>query len=624
LASRSAKRRETGGSADGRADYRDSDGGTTGRRHTRPAAGPKAWRRSPLLLVVAVVVAMVALNVWWYWTYRRGFPLHVDESGYTAFALAQAQAFHRSGLSGLLHSVETQQTVFGPLIPFLTVPLEVVAGQGIGNGFLVILAFYALLVFVTYDLARRLVSARLAALAAVIVATAPEVLTYARAYYFALPAAALLAAAMACFLRSEGLTRRGWALAGGFMLGLSLLSRTQMLAAVPCVLAAAFVQAVFVTGRDRRRRITNLLGAALVAVGVAATWYGRNFGDAVAYLRGTRFRTSIPTPDKYHLTPLLRFVVQIVDTTQLPVGIVLIGATALAVTQAWRRHGLRGTSKRHARGEWFRHPPNADAAFLTMVSVALIVVFATSELLSGVYPVGVWLLVVPILVPLAMVGLASLGGRLRRSLVALLAVLAVFNVVMVSGLAPGLAEVRTVGPDALGPLTVTDGRQFLQQLFAHFTAGQTPGELPSSYRRLPPLQRSLAAWMLSYAAARGEPAVVFVAGGESRFLNVNDFGLADRLLESGGLLYTGRVDLPPSASLQQYCPVLDDPRFGLPDFLAIHRVASGASKRPLPVSPAETRAETFGFRPIRVVDLPDGPTLIYWRSREAVPTNCPR
>ena len=206
--------------------------------------------RSPLALVIVVVVAMVGLNLWWYWAYRRGFPRQIDESGYTAFALAQSQALHRSGLSGLLHTVETQQTVFGPLVPFLTVPLELVAGQRIGNGYVVILAFYALLVFATYDLARRLVSPGLAALAAVIVATAPEVLTFARAYYFAVPAAALLAAAVACFLRSDGLTRRGWALAGGFILGLALLSRTQMLAAVPCVFAAAFVLAVIASFRS--------------------------------------------------------------------------------------------------------------------------------------------------------------------------------------------------------------------------------------------------------------------------------------------------------------------------------------------------------------------------------------
>ncbi len=567
------------------------------------------------------MVAMVGLNLWWYWAHRRGFPMHIDESGYTAFALAQSQAFHRSGLSGLLHSFESQQTVFGPLIPLLTVPLEVVAGQRVGNGFLVILGFYAVLVLGTYDIARRLVSARLAALAAVIVATAPAVVTFARAYYFALPAAALLAAAVACFLRSEGLRRTAWALAGGFMLGLALLSRTQMLAAVPCVLAAAFVQAVFVADRDRRRRIMNLVGAVFVAIAVAATWYGRNFGDAVGYLRGTRYRTSTPTPDAYHLTPLLRFMGQIVDTTQLPVGIVLIGATVLAVTRA--RHRRRLAPQHHDGWAWLRHPPTSDASFLAMVGAALIVVFATSEFVSGVYPIGVWLLVVPILVPLAVVGLASLDGRVRTRLAAVLAGLAVFNVVMLSGFAPGLAEVRSVGPDALGPLTVTDGRQFVQQAWAHFTAGNTPGELPSSFRRLPGLQRRITAWMLSYAAGRGQPAVVFVAGGESRFLNINDLALADRLLERRGLLITGRVDLPASASLRRYCPWFDDPRRGLPDFLTIHRDTNRPS-RPVRPSPAEQRVEAFGFRVIRVVELPDGPTRIYWRSQGAVPRRCPR
>jgi 4-amino-4-deoxy-L-arabinose transferase-like glycosyltransferase len=611
---------DNGGVGDGDPDRGDQP---EGQHPNRPAAScTKAWWRSPLALVIVAVVAMLGLNLWWYGAYRRGFPLHIDESGYTAFALAQFQALQRSGLSGLLHSVETQQTVFGPLVPFLTVPLEVVAGQRIGNGYLVILAFYVLLVLATYDLARRIVSPGLAALAAVVVATAPEVLTFARAYYFAVPAAALLAAAVACFLRSEGLTRTPWALAGGLMLGLALLSRTQMLAAVPCVLAAAFVPAVIITDRDRARRLANLAGAAVVATGVAATWYGRNFGDAVGYLRGTRFRTGTPTPDAYHLAPLLRFVGQIVDTTQLPVAVILLGVAALAVAQGWRRTVSGGATPRHERRAWLRRPDDADRCFLLLVVAALIVVFATSELISGAYPIGVWLLVLPILVPLAMVGLASLSGRLRRSLAALLAVLAVFNVVMVSGFAPGLAEVRTVGAGSLGPLVVTDGRQFVQQLWAHFPAGP-PGKLPDSFRRLPSLQHSLTAWLLRYAAGQGQQPVVFVAGGESRFLNINDLALADRLLERHGLLITGRVDVPAAASLGRYCPWLDDPRLGLPNFVTIHRDTKLASVRPGRPSPAEARVEAFGFRIIRVVELPDGPTRIYWRSQGSVPKRCP-
>ena len=565
---------------------------------------------------------MVGLNLWWYWAYRRGFPLQIDESGYTAFALAQYQALQRSGLSGLLHSVETQQTVFGPLVPFLTVPLEIIAGQRIGNGYLVILAFYVLLVLATYDLARRLVSPGLAALGAVIVATAPEVLTFARAYYFAVPAAALLAAAVACLLRSEGLIRTRWALAGGFILGLALLSRTQMLAAVPCVLGAAFVQAVLLTDRDRVRRLANLVGAAVVATAVAATWYGRNFGDAVGYLRGTRFRTATPISATYRVTSLLRFAGQIVDTTQLPVAMILIGVAALAVARGWRRSVSARTSP-PGRRAWLRRPDDADRCFLLLVVAALIVVFAVAEFAVGEPPIGVWLLVVPILVSLAMVGLAALTSRLRRSLAGLLAVLAVVNVVMVSGFAPGLAQVRTVDAGAIGPLTLTDGRQFVQQLWAPFPAGP-PGQLPGSFRRLPDLQRSTATWLLRYTARQGQRPVVFAVSGDSRFFNINDLALADRLLEGRGLLITGRVDVPAAASLGRYCPWLDDPRRGLPNFLTIHRGTKLASKRPGRPSPAETRVEAFGFRVVRTVELPDGPMLIYWRSQGSVPKRCPR
>jgi hypothetical protein len=579
------------------------------------------WRWSPFALVLVVVVAMVALNLWWWLSYRRGFPLHIDESGYTAFALAQTQALHRSGLGGLLHSVETQQTVFAPLVPFLTVPLEVIAGQRIGNGYVVILGFYALLVLVTYDIARRVVSPRLAAVGAVVVAAAPEVLTFARAYYFALPAAALLAAAVACFLRSEVLTRTPWVLAGGFVLGLAVLSRTQMLAAVPCVLAAGSVQALALRDRYRPQRLANLGGAALVAALVAATWYGRNFGDAVGFLRGTRFRAGTPVSGSFHVHSILRFLGQVVNTTQLPVAIVLLGATIGALTRFSRRTRFSRARRSTERWRWPRGPKDAERSFLLLTATALIVVFAAAEFAVGVFPAGIWLLVVPILVPLALVALGTLTSRIRHALGALLVVLSVVNVAMVSGMAPSLATVRTIGAGPVGSLTITDGRQFIQQSFGSFPAG-SPGQLPDSYQRLPALQRSTTAWLVNYAAERGQRPVVFAVGGESRFLNINDLALADRLRERRGLLITGRVDVPAAAPVARYCPWLDDPRRGLPNFLTIHHGRTPPSRREPPL-PAETRAERFRFRLVQVVELPDGPTFIYWRSQALAPKRCP-
>jgi hypothetical protein len=222
-----------------------------------------------------------------------------------------------------------------------------------------------------------------------------------------------------------------------------------------------------------------------------------------------------------------------------------------------------------------------------------------------------------------MEGLASLSDQLRLSLGGLLVTLAICNGVMVSSVAPALAEVRTVDTGAFGPLTITDGRQLVQRTWAPFDSGP-PGRLRGSLRRVPRLQRGITAWMLGYASRRGQQPVVFAVGSESRFLNINDLLLNDRLIEHRGLLATGRFELATTSSIGHYCAWLDDPRLGLPNLATIHRdILSGLRDRAAP-SPAERRVAKLGFRVVRTVDLPDGPTLIWWRSQAAVPTSCPR
>lgn len=194
--------------------------------------------------------------MWWYWSHRRGFPLFIDEAGYTAVALDHVHALRHAGLHGLFDSVQNHG-VHAPLVPVLTIPLEVLFGEHIGNGFLVIAAFHGVLVGATYALARRFMQPWPSALSALIVALAPEVLTFSRTYYFAVPSAALFILAVLCLLRSEALDRPAWALAGGAALGLAVLTRTLMLALVAGPLLAVFVQAMSREG-SRGRRIVVL------------------------------------------------------------------------------------------------------------------------------------------------------------------------------------------------------------------------------------------------------------------------------------------------------------------------------------------------------------------------------
>jgi hypothetical protein len=132
----------------------------------------------------------------------------------------------------------------------------------------------------------------------------------------------------------------------------------------------------------------------------------------------------------------------------------------------------------------------------------------------------------------------------------------------------------------------------------------------------------LTVWAIRYAARAGQRPVIFVAGGESRFLNINDFLLADRVLESRGTVIVGRVDLLAGAAIARYCDWLDNPRHGLPNFVTTHRDRSRPQEHVRPL-PTEDRLRRLGFRVVRTVVLPDGPTLIWWRSQAHVPRSCP-
>lgn len=238
-------------------------------------AGRRLTRATVSVLAGALLLA--AFNAWWYTSHRRGLPLFIDESGYTAYALDHLRALEHDGLRGLVKSVENR-SVQAPLVPLLTVPALRVLGEGIGAGFAVVAAFYALLIVGSYAVARRLLDPWPSALVALVVATTPYVVTFSRMYYFAVPAAAFFMVAIWCFLRSDALARPAWAVGGGAALGLAVLTRTMVLSLVVGILGAILVQAV-ARGDGLRRRLLTLGAATAVTVAVAATWYAKNFAN---------------------------------------------------------------------------------------------------------------------------------------------------------------------------------------------------------------------------------------------------------------------------------------------------------------------------------------------------------
>lgn len=553
--------------------------------------------------MVAGAVVLVALNVWWYWSHRRGFPLHIDESGYTAFALEHTHALRHDGIVGLVRSVE-EHSVHAPLVPVLTVPLELILGEHIGNGFLVVAAFYGLLVVLTYVLARQLVRPWLAALAALVVATAPDVLTFARAYFFAVPAAAVFTAAICCLLRSDGLRRLGWALAAGVLLGVALLTRTMMLALAAGPLVAALVQGI-AHGGELRRRLLTFAAAAVTAAAVAATWYARNAGDAVGFLLGTRFRGPTATHGvDWHLSG--RDIWELVATVQLPLALLLTGVAVAGVVV-----GVRSRRSRRSRRGELRRLLGTNAAVLVLVVLEGLTAFSVADT-----SLGQWLPLVPAMVTLALLALASLPrAAVRTTLACAVIVLSVVNIVMFSDVWPWLGEPRTVSAGAAGELPVTDGRVYVDRFFPGLVDSGRPGRFPDAWRRWPRWHRQLTGWMKAFAAQHGQRAVVVTAGNESRLLNLNDVLMSDRLSDDKQSVITGRFFVERDTSRERIRRYVDDSRYGVPNF-----VITFDTPRDLgPTDRVESVLRDRGYRIMRTASVPDGTVRVWWRSQADAP-----
>src|SRR5579859_4378631 len=158
-----------------------------------PALTIRLWR--PWLSLVGVVILTVMLHLIWLYRFRFGYITEWDESGYISIALNNTNALHSGGPAMLISSFENQGHE-APLVPLVTVPFHLLFGPGIDQSLIVIPMFFALLVLATFGVARQICGESWAVLSALCVACIPAVIDYSRLYHFAVPAAALLMAAL--------------------------------------------------------------------------------------------------------------------------------------------------------------------------------------------------------------------------------------------------------------------------------------------------------------------------------------------------------------------------------------------------------------------------------------------
>jgi hypothetical protein len=555
------------------------------------------------VVVAAIVVATVVLHVVWLIRFRRGYVTEWDESGYLQFALSNFDALHDEGLWTFAKTVGGRDT-FGPLLPFVTSLLYPIVGRGVFGSLLVLPLFYGALVAASYGLARRLVPAAWAVVAAFSVAAVPAVIDYTRLFHFALPATACMTAALWALVRSDGLRNARWAIAFGLFVGLMLLSRTVTVAFAPGLVLASGVQ-LFVT--PFRLWLRNILVAAAAALAVAGPWYLVNarsvydnlvatgYGEAAA-----QYGRDYPVASWGFWTKELRLDLSYL---WLPLAAILFLCFATAVTYyVLHTRGLRPSRPHSIK----------TASVLALVIVVIEGYLAlTSSRNEGTAFALPWL---PALVVLAVAAAASIPTRaIRAGLASLLVVAGLAAVLSKSGWVPPLAAMRNASVPGLGEVVMTDGRGLIQDEVQGdgYDIGPVTEPLPDIHRGWLPLAEDVMGWSLQHAEQRGEP-LNLMLGMDDRIFGNSRLILAAQLRYQRFQLVDYLHPFPDGDTVASYRHQLLFPK-------RVNAIITGAppvNGSTVSRSRAEAAARSLGFARERSFTMPDGRTIwIWWRER---------
>lgn len=565
-------------------------------------------------LVVGVgVLILVAIDVWWFVTYRHGFPLDVDEAGYTTIGVIDYLGLKGGGLHGWWEAIQTQ-TPNAPLAPALA-SLLLVVKPGVLDGFAVLTGFVVLLAFATYGIGERMAGPRLGAFAALITASLPGTFIFAREYIFALPVAALLTCAVFALLRSDGLRLRRWAIACGAALGLMLLARTMAIAFVPGVLVAATV-VLLVRGRgDLPKRFLNLGLVVVAGAAVAATWYWRNLQPVIDYLTSYGYGEQSKLYGAEHSLlswARLHTVAErmIYDDLLVPIAaLMFVGLLAVAAVAVKR---LLDSGDR--REELVRLA-GTDTLSVFIVFAAGYAALTSSQ--NGgdgfTFPISV------LLPPLAVIALRLFRLAIAPVL-ALLGVITALNVAASSDIWDGVSKSRPVEVPGFGEMPWTNGTPHAVGAIRVQVPG-SPSHFDERDHGWTRVDEALAGLLLEPIGPEGQQPLTAFAS-RNRVISTNSVQLA-AVLKFHRTIPFSQLNAEPNDSVATYTRELG-PEFGLPSVLITMSRNTEDFPPLVTQSYAETAAKRLGFRRIRKIMLPDGRYLYVWLKEAPNPAPSPR
>ncbi|HEX5593296.1 MAG TPA: glycosyltransferase family 39 protein [Solirubrobacterales bacterium] len=566
-------------------------------------------RPIPDLLLLAAIAVLFAWHVVWLARFSFGYVTEWDESGYISIALRNSRALTSDGPFSLISTV-LDQGVQAPFVPLSAVPFNVVFGSGVDASLLVEPTFFALLLLATYAVARRLTTPWWALLAAIVVGTAPVVSDYTRIFHFSVPAAAFLVSALWALMKSEGLTRRRWAVACGLLLGLMVLSRSMTIGYLPGFAAAAALPILF--GDERRERLVNFVLLCLSGAVLAGLWYLPNAGSVGSYLLnfgyGAESEAYGAQHSKLSVAYWTREIGAVFDELYFPLGVALaLGAiAALASALVGRRPG------RPTREE-IEDRLATDAALAAVIVLEGYVALTSSKNQGTAFALP-WL---PILIVLVCAAVARVRWRsVKVAAVAVFIAVAVFNFGMKSGFVPGLGDPRTADVPLLGETPVSDGRGIVEAEVegAGYPAGSPTEPMPQLQKEWLPFAGDLAAWVTRYSERKGEePNLGW--GFDDLLLNNTRVALGSELELHRELPTVFLKPFPDGDSAASYRAQLEEADSNL---LVVGERGPGVTGIHLSRRRVEAAGRQLGFSPVHSLTAPDGREVtVWWRGPNA-------
>ncbi|HET7417580.1 MAG TPA: glycosyltransferase family 39 protein [Solirubrobacterales bacterium] len=547
---------------------------------------------------------LAALNAWWVVKYRHGYPLDIDEAGYTTIALNDYFGLQNGGIHGWWDTIQIQAP-HAPLLPAVT-SLALTVNPGVLAGFFVLIGFAVLLVFITYGISERLAGSALGVLAALAVATSQGLFNYTREYVFALPTAVFLAAAVYALLRSDGLRSWAWSATCGAALGLMLLSRTMSIAFVPGVLAAAVVAAGFRGNRkDLTSRALNLLLLVLVAAAVAASWYWRNFDPVRDYLTSYGYGSHSQYYGAEHALVSwgrLKDVLErmIVFDLLVPMALLLFMGLFAGAVKLTRRL-IQAPDRRREMGRILA----SDVVTVLIVVAAGIASLMTSR--NGgngfTFPLAM------LLPPLAVVPLRGASRAVVTSAVAIVASIALLNVVTSTDLSEDISKKRLVEIPLFAHQPWADGTPNSLDVMRLQLAGPSTS-FTSSEKAWPEMDAQLADLLARPITPDHTQPIIGLAL-RHRFLNLNTITLAAVLRHHVGLPIVP-LEAEPGDTVSNYIHEIRESPLGELNAVITASTERGDFEPVVTQVKAEQAARRLGFQVVRRFDLPDGRRLKLW------------